>query len=244
MARKAPAESSSAHSFKDVIGVILLAAALLLLVAQFSFDRYDLSFIRNPPNKPAHNWIGPLGAYLAFSTFLVCGVTAYALPVVLAFFALGCWFEPLSYLKRRWFWAVILVVSCMGWLHLLDLPHLKDNSMFSRARIAMSAPSIGGFVGRTMYDYFFWMLGPIGAGIVYGDLDLIILLFLTNFQLGEWIRTVRGLRKARIERQPTDSKPATAEEVALERRARELRKQAKQLEEEVARSGLGPDLKP
>ena len=39
-------------------------------------------------------------------------------------------------------------------------------------------------------------------------------------------------------------KPEAIEEAALERRARELEKQAKQLQEQVARSGLGADLQP
>jgi hypothetical protein len=56
MSRKSP--SDSGRGFNDVIGVALLAAALLLLVAQFSFDRYDLSFFKDPHNKPVHNWIG------------------------------------------------------------------------------------------------------------------------------------------------------------------------------------------
>ena len=63
MSRKSP--SDSRNGFDDVIGVALLAAALLLLVAQFSFDRYDISFLTTQLNKPAHNWIGLLGAYLA-----------------------------------------------------------------------------------------------------------------------------------------------------------------------------------
>ena len=57
------------RGFTDVIGVALLAAALLLLVAQLSFDRYDLSFFKDPHNKPVHNWIGPFGAYLAWGSF-------------------------------------------------------------------------------------------------------------------------------------------------------------------------------
>ena len=39
-------------------------------------------------------------------------------------------------------------------------------------------------------------------------------------------------------------RPKSAEETALERRARELEKQAKKLQEEVARSGLGADMQP
>src|SRR5258705_10952096 len=110
----------------------------------------------------------------------------------------------------------------MGWLHLLDLPHLRDSSsLFSRARIAISAPSIGGFIGMTLHDYIFWMLGAVGAGIIYGSLDLISLLFLTNFQLGQWVRGIWGTRAPVA----TDS----PEEQALARRARDLQKQAKKL---------------
>ncbi len=239
MARKAT-DSESAHSLNDIVGVVFLAAALLLLVAQVSFDRYDLAVNRDPPNHPAHNWIGPLGARLAYATFLMCGFSAFMLPVVLVFLALACWFKPLAYLKRRWPWAVILLVSCMGWLHLAALPHVKDPaSLFTRARVAISAPSTGGFFGMFLYDYLFWMLGVIGAAIVYAALDLISLLFLTNFQLGEW---VRGLWAARP-RGGVATSPA-ADESVLEKRARDLKKQAKQLEEEVARRGLGPDLQP
>src|SRR6266850_1150654 len=127
MARKAT-DSESSHSLNDIVGVVLLAAALLLFVAQVSFDRYDLSINRNPPNHPTHNWIGPLGARIAYASFFMCGFAAYMLPVVLVFLGLACWFKPLAYLKRRWPWAVVLMVSCMGWLHLAALYHAKEPS--------------------------------------------------------------------------------------------------------------------
>ena len=146
-----------------------MAVALLLLVAQLSFDRYDLSIIRDPPNRPGHNWIGPLGAWIAYYSFFIFGFSAYMLPLLLVAFGLAYWLEALAYLKRRWLWAAVLLLSCMGWLHLLDLPHLQDNASFiSRARTAIAAPSIGGFVGRTLHDYFFWMLGAVGAAIEIG----------------------------------------------------------------------------
>ena len=61
MARKA-SESESTHGFNDIIGVALLALALLLFVAQLSFDPNDIGFLTTKVNKPTHNWIGPLGA--------------------------------------------------------------------------------------------------------------------------------------------------------------------------------------
>ena len=238
MARKASADSQAPHGFNDIIGVVLLALALLLLVAQLSFDPHDLATILTPPNKPTHNWIGPLGAHMAHAIFFVGGFSGYMLPIMLALFGLAYLFESFFYLKRRWVWALVLLLSCMGWLHLIDLPHSAEPvSLFGKARNSIGAPSVGGFIGLTLYEDFFKLFGTTGAGIVYGTLDLISLLFLTNFQLGAWLRELRGARKETGE-QPSE------DEQALERRARELQKQAKKLQEEVDRSGLGADLQP
>jgi S-DNA-T family DNA segregation ATPase FtsK/SpoIIIE len=240
MARKSSTDGKPSHDFGDIIGVVLLAAALLLLVAQFSFDRSDLAANLNPPNRPAHNWIGPLGAHIAYASFFVLGFAAYMLPFLLVLFGLAYWLEVLSYLKRRWIWAALLLLSCMGWLHLLDLPHLYDHTSFlSRARHSISAPSIGGLIGLTLYDHFFAMLGVIGAAIIYGTVDLISLLFLTNFQLGPWVRGVWDQRGGKA-----PAEKVTPQEQALERKSRDLQKQAKKLEKEVERSGIGADLQP
>lgn len=167
MARKSSAGGNSTHGFNDIIGIVLMVAAVLLLVSVLSFDRYDLAINRNPPNRPAHNWIGPLGAQMAHGSFFLFGIAGYMLPLLVAFIGLGCFFESLSYLKRRWPWAAILLLSCMGLLHLADLSHSSNSGLLvTRARIGMSAPCIGGFVGMTLYDFIFWVLGPIGALIV------------------------------------------------------------------------------
>jgi len=232
VARRTSADSGSTRGFNDIIGIVLMVVAVLLLAAVLSFDRYDLSFVRNPPNRPAHNWIGPLGARMAYISFFLLGISGYMLPLLVAFVGLGCFFESLSYLKRRWPWCVVLLLSCMGLLHLAD-----SAPLFATARDAINAPSVGGFVGKTLYEFGFWVLGPIGAAIVYVALDLISLLFLTNFQLGEWLRKFWANR-------PAVAGQADADEEALERRARDLQKRKERLEEEVARSGLGADLRP
>ncbi|HET7624062.1 MAG TPA: DNA translocase FtsK [Verrucomicrobiae bacterium] len=237
MARKAAADSDSSHGFNDIIGVVLLAAALLLLVAQLSFDRYDLPTTLIPPNHPAHNWIGPLGARVAYASFFIFGFAGYILPVLLAFYGMAYWIEVFAYLKRRWAWGIVLLVSSMGLLHLLDLRHLQ---FLTEIRHSIDAPSLGGFIGMVQYEYLFWMLGTVGATIVYGTIYLISLLYLTNFQLGKWVRAVWAARFQNLE------KTFSPEEQALERKARDLQKQAKKLEQEVERSnsGIGADLKP
>jgi S-DNA-T family DNA segregation ATPase FtsK/SpoIIIE len=240
MSRKSPSDSN--NSFADVIGVALLAAALLLLVAQLSFDTRDISGLNLPPNKSTHNWIGPLGAYLAWGTFLPLGVAGYLLPWLFAAFGVAYLLNFLSYLheRLRWslLWSAILLASLTGLLYIMDnagwLGKLKEN---------LGSQSAGGWLGWATYgqtqhyQYGFCLLGKVGAIIVYATLCLISLLFLTNFQLGEWIR--RLLRK-----EPAAAEPKSADETALERRAHELERQAKKLQEEVQRSGLGADLQP
>ncbi len=233
MSRKAA--SDSADGFSDIIGVVLLAAAALLLVAQLSFDPYDLRFIRDPPNKPLHNWIGPFGAYGGYAFFFVFGVGAYIAPLLLLAFGLACLFDFLSYLRQRkgWsgLWTAVLLFSLTGLLHMVD-----EAGFLHPLKEKIRAPSVGGWLGSTTFDYGFWILGTAGATIVYATLYLISLLYLTNFRLGEWLRGLFGKVK------PAEA--TSPEEAALDRRARELEKQAKKLQEEVARTGLGADLQP
>ena len=54
MARKEAPQSQS-HGLNDVIGILLGAAALLLMVALISHDSQDMAADRVPPNNPAHN---------------------------------------------------------------------------------------------------------------------------------------------------------------------------------------------
>ena len=240
MSRKSP--SDSGRGFNDVIGVALLAAALLLLVAQLSFDTRDISGLNLPPNKSTHNWIGPLGAYLAWGTFLPLGVAGYLLPWLFAAFGVAYLLNFLSYLheRLRWslLWSAILLASLTGLLYIMDnagwLGKLKEN---------LGSQSAGGWLGfvtygqTPRYEYGFCLLGKVGAIIVYATLCLISLLFLTNFRLGEWIRRL-------LQKKPAAAEPKSADETALERRAHELERQARKLQEEVARSGLGADLQP
>jgi S-DNA-T family DNA segregation ATPase FtsK/SpoIIIE len=240
MSRKT--SSDSHNTFGDVIGVALLAVALLLLVAQLSFDRNDISFLTTQVNHSTHDWIKMPGAYLAWASFLLLGITAYLLPFVLGAFGVAYLLNFLGYLRERlrWslLWSVMLLVSLTGLLHMMD-----GAGWLGKLRESIGSQSAGGWLGFVTYgqtqhySYGFSMLGGIGATIVYAALCLISLLFLTNFRLGEWIRSL-------IDKESPEAKSKTLEELALERRAEELERQARKLHDEVARSGLGADGQP
>jgi S-DNA-T family DNA segregation ATPase FtsK/SpoIIIE len=234
MAKKATADSASMRGFNDIIGIVLMGSAILLLVALLSYDAHDLSQNSTEVNHPAHNWIGPIGAHIAYYCLWWVGVSAHLLPFVLMFVGLGCFFEELAYVRRRWGWAVLLFVCWMG-LFDLHAPH------FLSVRMRMQTTA-GGVLGTNLNQHLFLFFGKPGATIIYLMLSLISLLFLTNFQLGDWIRGLWGGKA----KPAAGNGEATAEEKALEKRARELEKQARKLQEQVekAGAGLGPDMKP
>ena len=228
-------DSHPKNGFNDVIGIALLALALLLLVAQLSFDRNDISFLTTRLNKPIHNWIGLLGAWLAWGSFTVVGAAAYVVPWLFGIFGAAYLLNFMGYLRERLRWSLlwvgVLMISLTGVFHMLD-----DGSKHGKFHEVIGTASAGGMLGKitfgqtTNYDYGFCLLGNLGATIVYTALGLIALLFLTNFRLGDWIRTLLQREKS-------------AEEITLERRAPELEKQKRKIEPEIEKvaSGLGAD---
>src|SRR6516225_6679263 len=111
MSRKT--DSGSLHGRHDFIGFFLLLTAFLLMLAQLSFDSRDIGFIKDPPIRPAHNWIGPIGAYGAWWIFLFLGVIGYFLPFLLAVFGAAYLLGFLSYLRERIRWSLLWTVGLL-----------------------------------------------------------------------------------------------------------------------------------
>src|SRR5262245_4195253 len=235
MARKDTSKAGGHRGFNDIAGFVLIALAVMLLLSQLSFDRNDVRSNAVPPNATIHNWIGPVGAYLANGLFFICGAGAFVLPILLLAYGLSNLIEFLGYLRRRKTWAVILFLSCLGFFDLYG-------SSLESLRRNLNAPYAGGQVGHLMNEWIFGHFGKPGATIIFVTAYLVSLVFLTNFRLGEWARMAWvSFRSKRGEEQGW-----TPEEKALARKAKDLEKQAKKLQDDAARerSGLGADLKP
>ena len=178
MARKESRSAAPHRGFSDIIGIVLIAAALLLLVAQLSFDRLDVTTNRVPSNETTRNWIGSAGAFGANSLFFLFGAGAFVLPVLLMLFGLGYLFEFMSYLKRRWAWAALLFFTCLGFFDLYS-------RSLETLRVNLNAPSAGGLLGQLMNSLVFGHFGRPGATIIFCTFYIISLIFLTNFRLGD-----------------------------------------------------------
>jgi len=244
MARK-EATQPQPHGLNDVIGILLGAAALLLFVALFSYEPHDMAVNKVPANNPISNLGGPLGAWLALKLFWVFGVGAFMIPVLLLIFGLGYLFRLLSYLQRRWLWGGVLLLCCMCLASLFE----HDLRWLGKVRDSLNAP-IGGLIGQFLNDHVLHYVGKVGASIVLGAVYLISLIYLTNFQLGQWCRQwLAGFYGgAQASKTPGEND--------LERRARDLEKQARKLQEQLDKStkgavpkvlepiGLGADMQP
>ncbi|MHB8521245.1 MAG: FtsK/SpoIIIE family DNA translocase [Limisphaerales bacterium] len=233
MARKASPDSAEARGFNDIIGIILLMLAFLLFLSLFSYAPNDLAVNRVPPIDPKHNWIGSVGAHIGYGLFVAVGGAAYVLPALLLLFGLGYLLQLLAYLQRRWIWAFVLLFVSSCFLQLYSY-----SPLFNRLETNLHTQA-GGLLGATMNQYLFSNFGELGATTIFVTLWIISLYGLTDFRLGIWVREWWQHR-----REAARDAAALPDEKALERRARELEKQAKKLQEAVDNSGLGADLQP
>jgi S-DNA-T family DNA segregation ATPase FtsK/SpoIIIE len=175
--------------------------------------------------------------------FRVFGIGAFMIPVLLAMFGLGYIFEFLAYLQKRWVWGLVLLFCCMCLASMFE----PDLVLLQRLQVALNAPSVGGFIGQFFYRDVLRYVGKVGATIVLGAVYVISLIFLTNFKLGQWCRQLWSSR--------TGAQTASSEN-ELQRRTRDLEKQARKLQEQLDKSGkagavkgtepsgLGPDMRP
>lgn len=213
---------------RDVIGIVLLALSLFFLVALFSFDPADLSFYRVPANPDQsahyHNMAGLLGASIANACFFALGAAAYLLPPTLLVIGLGQFFDLLSFIRHRWPWLLVWGICLMGTLDLFP-------KSFEQVRINIGAPSAGGYVGMLMNDYLFELLvGKAGATIIFVVLYLLGFIYLTNFQVNDWVRSWQ-MPNVRFQKSPLE------QEEELRLRALELEREAKKLKRAMQKTG-------
>ncbi len=237
-------ENAPEHrGLNDIVGVVLLGLALLLFVAMSSFEPRDVSANRTDHNQQPHNLIGPAGAWIAYYFFQAFGAGAFVVPFLCAVFGLGCFWNALHHLRRRWPWGVVLFLCCVGFLSLftnegivsqLDRnPKLPSAGFLEHVSRNLGTASAGGIVGVWLKQLL-GNFGRPGATIIYLTIYAVSLLYLTNFKLGVWLRNM-------FDKKPEGVEKMSPEERELEKRARDLEKQAKKLQEQVERTKGKPD---
>jgi len=166
----------------EIIGMIVLVAAGLLLLALASYTPSDPSFNTVGSylkGRPAHNWTGMVGAYLADATLQLIGIAAFFLPLVLGRLGL-CWMR-----SRPAGSPMAKAVGLVMWV------------IFGPAAIALlpghmlwrSSLPIEGATGRLLADFLVHYLNLPGAIMVLGLMVALSLYLATTFTFNtarEW----------------------------------------------------------
>lgn len=222
MARKeAPQKDTTQGGANEVLGIGLFALAILFLLALFSYDKGDLSFNGTEINDPRHNLVGLIGAWLAQGCFLALGVAAYLLPPLTLVFAFGFLINKLEGLRRRWPWAIAMILAGSAGLSLYP-------NLFGNLAAQLNTVDGGGYVGMLLNKSIFQHVGTAGATVILLAVYAVSLLYITDFQLKDWAKEMwQKWKLRRIDR----SSPLAEEEVALTQKEDELSQRLKELEE-------------
>jgi len=218
-------DSKHAHG-REIWAVILVVLSLLLLLSLISYDPYDVGHVSASDHKPAANFIGPVGAWIAFGTFQTLGLAAYGLMAVLAVIGATLLLGKEVPWRGKIGAGILLLISLACLLHVTGL---------ERAQRALNLPdSAGGFLGLFVGGFFQRLVGRPGTVIVFGGCYVISLIMLINFRPSYWVALTVGSAMDFWKRKRS-SKPKSSVEDELRDQERELTIKEFQTDREVAR---------
>ena len=172
----------AAHEFK---GLALLALGLVLFLSLISYTPQDIPgwfpFHSAPVSSgAAHtlNFLGTLGALIAWSAYSLLGSAAYLMCAMLLGYGSAKLILPGTRLGRRALWSISFVISGACLAQLLDWPLLEAK----RLQLPGEGGLVGKFLGGSILRDF---LGSVGALAVLVVLYCTSILYMTGIQPAE-----------------------------------------------------------
>ena len=196
----------------EMLGLVVLVAAGLLLLSLLTYTATDPSLNSiggSAGSRPAHNWTGLLGAYLADVLLQWLGVAVLFLPLLLLRLGIA-WMRSRSFgpVFAKGFGLLLWMVFAPAALALLP-----------GAMLWRHALPIAGVVGRILAETLIHLLNFPGAGILCGLMVALSLYLTTSFTFttsGEWFATHFGflsVLRGRFSAWKRSRKDASADEV-------------------------------
>ena len=178
--RNCKLKQSEQHShIREIWAVVLVGLSLLLLLSLVSYNPKDWPNTVSTVNPPVSNFIGPVGAWLAFTTFQVFGVGAYVLMLVLAVIGALLLLQHEVPWRGKFGAGLLLLLSASCLFHIAGLRGVVKS---------LNLPdSAGGYVGLFVGDSFQHTVGKPGTFIIFGVGYIISLILLINFRPSYWV---------------------------------------------------------
>jgi S-DNA-T family DNA segregation ATPase FtsK/SpoIIIE len=123
---------------RELLGVGLIVLALLFVALLGSYSQSDPGWMV-ATDEPVNNWLGRFGASAASTLFIICGVGAWGIPIILGF------------------WGLRFVT------------HIGEDRALSRVVFAVIALALASAFASTHLSGPSWPHNPIGLGGLFGD---------------------------------------------------------------------------
>jgi len=191
-----PFTPTANRRLNELVGFLVFVFAVLLVLALLSYSPLDpsLNTAATPlAGKPAHNWIGVVGALVADLALQAFGIAAFLLPALLAMYSLH-WFRsrPIASPYAKTIGAVALVAFLSAFVGLLPWP----------VRWKGVLPSEG-LLGRILADALIHYFNLVGAYLICLAVIAVALYLSTAFSFGAiriWSQTRLGFAYAALDR--------------------------------------------
>lgn len=178
------AVSKKKKALIELAGLIFLAGALFTALSLLSYNAEDPSWAQvTPPGEKIHNYGGRVGAYLADSLFILFGLAAFLIPILLAII----FFRGLKEATwKRWLLSLTAII-----IFLLILTPFAA-LLFPSFHWGKGEIQPGGLLGHILGSLLLSLFNRTGSLMFLGCCLLLFLLLTTEFSLQ---RIMVGLRR-------------------------------------------------
>ncbi len=214
------------YGLRRLWGLLILPICLFLFLSLFSYHWQDVPLLKQPPNSPANNLIGPVGAWLSFVLFYLLGIGAYLAPFWLVAFS-GILFTKIEQIWNKVGWAALSMLGLISVFQLHDLWPAKCAEM--------NIVDPGGILAGVVVRGLVLALSPVGTGIVMWSVLIGSLVMLPGIhsyaKAGSYIAAAYGFAaekiKAFLSARQDKARLMAKREKTLEKERRRLEKQMK-----------------
>jgi DNA segregation ATPase FtsK/SpoIIIE, S-DNA-T family len=241
------AKRTQQNAWNEVYALILLGTGTLLFLALISYVPKDIPTwfpllnSTSSPNRPAQNFLGPLGAVGAGICYFLIGAASYLLAAALVGFGGAKLFHGELKVSRRFLWIILFIASGACLLHLQPW-FLHD----WRRVFKIQGPGgwVGYFFGRHIFRY---AMGK-GSVIVLAGIYLTSLILMTGLRPIHLVRqsvlaTRRGFVALRLWLLRRRMRKADLKG-RLEISQQQIAKQQRALEKKLRRKGVPESAEP
>ncbi len=160
----------------EIFAILLLALSIFIFISLISFSYNDLPLFTSEVTKPLGNFAGIVGAYLGGILLFFMGMSAYAIPILILFWAIARFAgtKPQKFYFKIFgtLFLILAVSSTFGLLGGADIG----------TRFKM-----GGFIGTSFSSFSVKYLGILGAIVSIIVLLLLSILVATDFLIFPFI---------------------------------------------------------